>query len=388
MDDQENLIDEVHRISEELERITQTTQNLENAAASAARIATLEECQKAKDSIDEQIEKRFRSALILAGVLLAVLGSFGYLGLKTTLPQIVEKSLNTSVQKEIEILKNEANEALNAIRIAQRVAKANPLITLQTDFGNTSAYMGALMGVIYSINPHARLQVITSEIGDFDVLHAAWTLWRASRFYPRGTIFVVITNPGGLISKPVVIITKNGHVYIGHDNGCFDFVVKHYGHKASYTIASPELSPVKFKGQFGGVDIFGPTAARLSLGFPLAKIGPPTKNYTPKLARVQHTIKEKKITGTVMEVDKFGNVTTNITELDLEQIRLKIGMMTQVDFGVTHIEAPMKKTYGHVSKGFPVVIMSEGLLQLAINEDSFAEHYGISRRSQVTISYR
>lgn len=95
---------------------------------------------------------------------------------------------------------DKAKHNLEQIQIARKATEGSPLIVLQTDYGNKGYYMGRLKGVIYNINPYARIDVITAEIADFDLINASWTLWRGSRFYPAGTIFVAITNPGGITS--------------------------------------------------------------------------------------------------------------------------------------------------------------------------------------------
>jgi hypothetical protein len=255
---------------------------------------------------------------------------------------------------------------------------AMPLIAIQTDYGSKSYYMGALMGVIYKRNPQARIQVITSEIDSFDRLDAAWTLWQASRHYPEGTIFVVITNPGGLTSSPpTVVTTKNGFIFVGHDNGCFDLVVQHYGHKASYPISSPDLSPTQFKD--GGLDYFGPTAAALSLGFPLEKVGPKTTEYIPKLPEVKHSVSADKIVGTIMAVDKFGNANTNILEEETRVAELRYGESIDLTFGTTKLKIPFQDTYSRVAIGQPVAIINDGQLQLAVREGSFADKFKVKR---------
>src|SRR6185503_17701175 len=107
----------------------------------------------------------------------------------------------------------------------------------------------------YNMNPNARIDVITAEVADFDIINAAFTLWRASKYYPSGTIFVVITNPGGATASQVAIETGNGHIYLGHDNGCLDLVVQEYGIRGAYRISAAELTPGQFRDLFGGVDV-------------------------------------------------------------------------------------------------------------------------------------
>jgi hypothetical protein len=195
------------------ERITNLESSLRSDMDKVGRLAVLEEIKKCSGGLDNRIDKQFRTAGLFSAILLTLFGAFGYLGLQQTVPRIVQDSLGTSAKNELDRTRREAAAALADIQSLQKSAKGHSaLIVLQTDYGSKGPYMGTLMGVIHRINPHAHLQTITTEINDFDAFDAAWTLWRASRFYPEGTIFVVITNAGGLTTRPVVILTKNGRL--------------------------------------------------------------------------------------------------------------------------------------------------------------------------------
>lgn len=376
---------DIERLSRELIHLRET---LKEECTTAAKLAALQETQRNQDTLDDRIQKRIKVSVSLVGVVVVLLGALGYFGIRWNLAQVLEDEFSVAAKAEMDStllsLKTYRDEALAAREAILR----DPLIVLQTDYGSDSPYMGTLMGVIYRINPHARIQTITSEIADFDILDAAWTLWRASRFYPAGTIFVVITNPGGLTSKPAVVLTKNGHMYIGHDNGCFDLVVEHYGHVASYTIASPKLTPTETADLFGGVDQFGPAAGELSRGFPLEQVGPKSAEYKQKLRGIRYYVRDSAIHGAVMDVDKFGNLTTNIPQEVMEHESMPIGEQVMVSLNDFELDMPVVKTYGHVSAGAPVAIYYEGLLQLAINQGNFAEAYKITRKTPVIVRRR
>lgn len=353
---------------------------------SAVKKAELECRNTFIESLDERIHTRFRTATLFAGLILAGFAVVGYIGLPSVIATVIRERIGTNAIKQIEDIRFVAHQELLHIQTIRR-ASSSPLIVLQTDFGNKSYYMGRLKGVIYSINPNARIDVITSEVNDFDLVNAAFTLWRASRFYPEGTIFVVITNPGGITAEMVIVETLNKHIYIGHDNGCLDLVVEKFGYRDSYRIASPELTPPQFSDLFGGVDTFGPSAAKLSMGFELSKAGPKLTNYTFKLPQSTHVVGSDNIVGTVMDIDKYGNATLNIEEHDLDQVGIRINgsYRVQLDGGTNRIEIPFKRTYGNVSKGAPVLILYEGLLQLALNEGDFSRTFNINRGTMIRL---
>jgi S-adenosyl-L-methionine hydrolase (adenosine-forming) len=260
------------------------------------------------------------------------------------------------------------------------------LIVLQTDYGSKDHYMAALKGSIYKICPSARIEVITTEIDEFDVFHAAWTLWRASMQYPKGTIFVVVTNPGGVTALPILVTTKNGHIYIGHDNGCFDLVVQHYQYESGFRLSGPNITPREFKDTFGGVDLFGPAAARLFRGdLQTQDCGTRLPNYVSRLPGLRHEVQKDRAIGSIMDIDRFGNATTNITQEDIGFMGVSTSAHFVVDFAGKSIHLPLKATYGHVSKKSEVAILYEDLLQLAVNEGNFAKQFHLKRGQTFTL---
>ena len=190
--------------------------------------------------------------------------------------------------------------------------------------------------------------------------------------------------------NPRLIVTKNGHLYIGHDNGCFDFVVKEHGLVAAYTIASPELTPARLSDAFGGVDLIGPAAAKLASGFPIEKVGPSEDSYEPKLRAIRHEVNRRlrRIEASVLHVDKFGNATTNIQKQDLDDIGLGVGDELAVEIGGRFFLVPLERIYGDVPAGNRVALLYEGLLQLAVNEGNFAELVGATQGLSVFVTAR
>jgi S-adenosylmethionine hydrolase len=247
-----------------------------------------------------------------------------------------------------------------------------PIIVVQTDYGTESPYMGALLGAIYRVDPRARIHMITADVAPYEPIHAAWTLRLASADFPSGTIFVCVTNPGGTTSQASIIQTLNGHIYVGHDNGLFDFVVQDYGFKRAYSISNPKLSRPRYQSLYG-ISLFGPTAGHLSMGLRLKKIGPRLSRYEPKLPRIRKEVTDYAIAATVMDVDRFGNATLNATEVDLGRIGLKIADRVKVTLNRGAKVFEFRETYGHVSIGDPVAIIFLGYVQLAIRERSLAE---------------
>jgi hypothetical protein len=183
-----------------------------------------------------------------------------------------------------------------------------------------------------------------------------------------------------------VILTNNGHVYVGHDNGGFDLVVAAYGHKATYTIASPDISPAEYKDLFGGADVFGPAAAFISLGYDVAKIGPKRDQYEFKLPNVAHRVLDGQAEGTIMDVDKYGNATTNLSKIDLGKVGLNYDENFTSEINSQKFDLTLHRTYADVNKSEPVAILYDSYLQFAINLGNFAGNYNVMRGMKVRIS--
>jgi S-adenosylmethionine hydrolase len=251
-----------------------------------------------------------------------------------------------------------------------------PIIAVQTDYGTQSPYMGALLGAIYKIDKYARIKMITAEIKSYDHLHAAWTLRLASEEFPPGTIFLCVTNPGGTTTRPAVIETANGHIYVGHDNGLFDLVVRDYGYKRGFVISSPRLNKEQYQSLYG-ISLFAPTAAWLSNGFRISRVGAPISTYDFRLPPSVKNILGNAIECTVKDIDRFGNCTLNVTEADLSKINLTINMDIFVSHGNRREIFPFKETYGYVSAGDYVAINFLGYVQLAIRQGNLSESWSI-----------
>lgn len=262
--------------------------------------------------------------------------------------------------------------------------RRRPLIAVQTDYGTRSPYIGALVGAIYGVDPFARVQMITAEVDSYDRVHAAWVLRLASEEYPKGTIFVCVTNPGGITTQPSIIETRNGHIYIGHDNGLFDLVVKDYGFSRYYLISGQVVSKPRYESLFG-ISLFAPTAAYISKGVRLSKLGTRLLEYQYKLNTIHFALTQDAIEATVMDIDKFGNSTLNVRECDLEALGVKLTETFCVEIQQENVNFDFRETYGYVSVGDPVAIIFLGYVQLAIRQQNFAEKYKMKRGDKVVV---
>lgn len=271
-----------------------------------------------------------------------------------------------------------------------KVASRPVTIALESDYGLRTHYVGALKGALLNGVPGAELVDITHEVTAFDIVESAWTLVLAARRFPADTVFVVVTNPGGLTAAPpTVVVTNNGQRFVGFDNGTFDFVVESLGFREGYRISSPAVSPADLRD--GGLDVLAPAAIKVAGGYALDRIGPALGKYEPKLKRISHStdVASQSFSGTVMGFDDYGNANSNLTSEGLAALALQQGDNLELTFvstsgGQRAVQMSYQYTYEKVGLHEPVAIFNDGLLQFAVREGSFQSVYGVDRYSYFT----
>ncbi len=184
-----------------------------------------------------------------------------------------------------------------------------PIITLITDFGLVDNYVGVMKGVIYSINPDVRIIDISHQINPYDVIGANYILKAAFKYFPEGTIHVVVVDPGVGSQREIILIKTKDYYFLAPNNGILDF--------ACDKIKIVEVTNKKYflneiSNTFHGRDIFAPVAAYLSLGKQIEEFG----NKINKIKTLPPEFKPKfdkdKIVGEIIYIDHFGNLITNI----------------------------------------------------------------------------
>jgi hypothetical protein len=187
------------------------------------------------------------------------------------------------------------------------------LITLLTDFGTADYFVGAMKGVILSINPEARIVDITHEIPPQDVRAGAFTLSAVYQTFPAATIHTVVVDPGvGSARRPILVY--GGHqFFVGPDNGLFSFIFEHEPEGRVFHLTNEKYFHQPVSRTFHGRDVFAPVAAALSMGVNAEQLGTEIKDYV----RLDH-LKPKQqdaqtIRASIIHIDRFGNCITNLT---------------------------------------------------------------------------
>src|SRR6187200_3363812 len=176
------------------------------------------------------------------------------------------------------------------------------IITLTTDFGLKDHFVGAMKGVILAIAPEARIIDITHEIPSYDIAEASIVLYEACRYFPPGSIHVVVVDPGvGSVRRPIAVAgERSDQLFVAPDNGVLSLVLNS-GVARHITNSSLFHHPVSQT--FHGRDIFAPVAAHLARGKPFESIGPIVTDWVSNSPNGKPT---------VLRADKFGNLLTNV----------------------------------------------------------------------------
>ncbi len=232
-----------------------------------------------------------------------------------------------------------------------------------------------MKGVILGICPQARLVDLTHEVPPQAILPGAFLLKSVLEYFPRGTIHLVVVDPGVGSSRKAIAVKSQGRYFVGPDNGLIPTALGEWGIEAVVELTEKKHQLAKHSSTFHGRDVFAPVAARLAKGLPFSRLG-------KKLSRwVAVEIPEPRKTpkgwvGEVLWVDHFGNLVTNLTGKHLPTLktrpldqtssfRLKIGKMVLRNLA-TH--------YSQTGRGNLIALMgSSGNLEISVNNGNAAK---------------
>ena len=247
------------------------------------------------------------------------------------------------------------------------------IITLTTDFGLSDPFVGIMKGVILGIAPNARIVDISNDIRPYDIFEAAFLLESTYRYFPEDTIHVVVVDPGvGSERRPIAAVS-NRQIFVAPDNGVLSGV---FGNEV-YHIQNGSLFLDSISRTFHGRDIFAPVAANLARGAPIESVGPRILDFHKKpLPRPRP--QGDKLVATVLRVDKFGNIITNLRRADLRP-----------NFTIRVAGLPITRLCGSFSEADPgeffAIEGSAGYIEIALNQGSAAGRLHIERGSEIEV---
>jgi hypothetical protein len=261
-------------------------------------------------------------------------------------------------------------------------------ITFLTDFGLQDDFVGTCHGVIKRIAPETEIIDLTHGIRPGRVLQGALMLANTLPYLPVG-VHLAVVDPGvGGGRRPLALRDAEGRFYVGPDNGLLlPAAERNGGVVEAYELANPAYALASVSRTFHGRDLFCPAAAHLSLGVPPAELGPPIDpEALVRLDVPEPEVGQNRIRATVLGVDRFGNVSVNLTRDHLDQASIVPGTRVELSARGEHYYAVAARTFGDAGVG-DLILYEDSYrnLAVAVSRGSAAELLGIDEGSEILI---
>jgi S-adenosylmethionine hydrolase len=288
---------------------------------------------------------------------------------------------------------------LISISIYSVVSGQNKIVVFQSDFGLKDGAVSAMKGVAMGVSTDLKLFDLTHEIPAYNIWEASYRLEQTVPYWPTGTVFVSVVDPGvGTTRKSVVLKTKTGQYIVTPDNGTLTLIASSQGiaevRQIDEVLNRRKNSQESYT--FHGRDVYAYTAARLAAGvITYEQVGMKLPNEVVQIPYQQAVKEGNKLKGTISILDiQYGNVWTNIGGPLFNQLGLKYGDKLHVEIfhnqdKVYTGDMQYSQTFGAVDKGKPLSYLNS-LLQLsfALNQGDFAKTYAVGSGSDWLVEVR
>jgi len=256
-----------------------------------------------------------------------------------------------------------------------------PVITLTTDFGASDHFAGTMKGVILGIAPRVTIVDITHEILPYDVNEAAFVVAQAWRFFPKGTVHVVVVDPGVGTARRPILCEASGQYFIAPDNGVLSMIYDASPHKVR-VISNEKLIRKEVSRTFHGRDVFAPAAAHLASGVSASKFGKNVQDYIRSFLLKPQQIGRHVWTGVVLKVDRFGNLITNLHisnfgDVKTKPFEMRVGLERIHRLALTYAETAIGDVFA--------IVGSSGYLEIAANQASASRIVGCGAGAPVEL---
>lgn len=276
------------------------------------------------------------------------------------------------------------------------VNKNRSAVVLTTDFSLKDGAVSAMKGVAFAVDPQLTVSDLTHEIEPYNIWEAAYRLQQTYKYWPTGTVFVTVVDPGvGSSRRSIVMRTKSGHYFVGPDNGHLTLIATEAGIENVRAIdeAKQRLKGSEESYTFHGRDLYVYVGARLAAGkVKFEDLGPSLDKDIVRLQFQSAEVQNGKIRGTITVLDpNYGNVWTNIPKKLLKEVfnnkellRVQILHSGKRIFEQT---IPLAETFAKVNRGQPLAYFNSLLnVALALNMDNFAKKFAIGSGPDWTIT--
>ena len=259
---------------------------------------------------------------------------------------------------------------------------ARPVVALLTDFGLHDHCVGTMKGVVLSVCPDASIVDITHDVAPQDIPGAALELAAAYRYFPPGTVFLVVVDPGVGSSRRAIAAEGGGYYFVGPDNGVFAAAFRESPPSLVVELTEQKYARSTISRTFEGRDRFAPAAGWIARQTPLAAFGPAIADYAT-FDFAAPVISADTVRGEVVRVDRFGNLITNISAGMIDAATAAHAAVGD------RVNIPVVRTYAEAPPGDVCALVgSTGHLEIAVNGGNAAETLALSRGARVSVSTR
>lgn len=274
-----------------------------------------------------------------------------------------------------------------------------PILVFQTDFTYAEGAVSSMYGVVKSVDRELEIFDGTHQIPRYDTWSASYRLYQSLPFWPQGTIYVSVVDPGvGTPRRACAAKTADGHIVVTPDNGTLTHLARYVGIVEVREIDETVNRNPDTRGTsvFHGRDLFGYCAARLASGIiGWEEVGPvyPVEEIV-RLPMAEPAAEDGALTGIVDIIDpNFGNAWTNIPLALFEEMGIAYGDLLHLrvchgDELVLDARMPLCRTFGEVAKGELLAYTNELMnVSFTLNQESIVERYGIGFGSDWHVSF-
>ncbi len=262
----------------------------------------------------------------------------------------------------------------------------NPIVALLSDFGTKDSYAGVIKGVLLSICPKLRIIDITHEVAPQNVRQAAFILANSYKFFPKGTIFIAVVDPGVGSNRKAIVANINDYFFVVPDNGLLTFVAENESDFVAHEISNSNFMLKDVSNTFHGRDIFAPVAANIANSISLDKFGEPfLKEELTLCEKLLCDYQNNEISAEIIGLDRFGNLTTTLSRKFVAENNIKLEHPTiyiadKIIYGI-------KRMFSEADEGEALAYFgSDDYLEIAIRNGNAAKKYGISLNSKTRLS--
>jgi S-adenosylmethionine hydrolase len=259
---------------------------------------------------------------------------------------------------------------------------ARPVVALISDFGTTDHYAGTMKAVVLSVCPDATLVDIAHDLAPHDVLAGALELAACYKYFPAGTVFLVVVDPGVGSARRGIAADIGEYRFVAPDNGVLTVVLRESPPRRIVELTERKYARATISRTFEGRDRFAPAAGWLAKGLPLASLGRSVQDWR-HLDIPEPEVTADRIAGEVLRVDRFGNLITNIDRRTFE--RLAGNGRLAIEAGPHEIPR-LVNTYDEAQDVASCALFgSSDHLEIAVTAGSAAGTLGLGRGAPVIV---